>query len=137
LVYTRSRLRSLHGFRPEIYVIGGYGWKARWLDADGYIITGDTVQWNLATEEFSAYHASDPIGTKPYDCGKSHTTCWTPTDENGLHQYDLPGIHGTFSEGGVTCEACHGPGSELAAAPSASNIIRDNSPELRVAECVL
>jgi len=32
------------------YVIGGYGWKARFIDHDGFIITGDadaTTQHNL------------------------------------------------------------------------------------------
>ena len=48
------------------YVIGGYGWKARFMDNNGFIITGDedsTTQFNYAndnvgTEEgWVAYHA--------------------------------------------------------------------------------
>ena len=33
------------------YVIGGFAWKARYIDSNGYIITGDDVQWNFETQE--------------------------------------------------------------------------------------
>ena len=48
------------------YVIGGYNWKARFIDQDGFIITGDenaTTQYNFWNEdlemgdEWVAYHA--------------------------------------------------------------------------------
>ncbi|RMH54210.1 MAG: hypothetical protein D6685_15010, partial [Bacteroidetes bacterium] len=51
------------------YVIGGALWKGRFIDNDGYIVTGDAVQYNLATQGWVAYEASDPVGTKPYNCG--------------------------------------------------------------------
>jgi len=47
------------------YVIGGYGWKARFLDKDGFIITGNedaTTQYNLYNDDLEmggnwvAYH---------------------------------------------------------------------------------
>jgi len=86
------------------YVIGGYGWKARFIGNDGNIITGKT-QYNLATKGWVDYH---PGETKPYDCGGCHTTGF---DENG-HQGGLPGIEGTWAMPGVQCEACHGPGDK-------------------------
>jgi len=113
------------------YVIGGFGWKARFVDTDGYIITGEAVQYNLATEAWVGYHADEAPGTKPYDCGKCHTTGWQTFEENGgFRQDDLPGMAGTFAAPGVTCEACHGPGSDHVAGPSKNNILVDTSKEL-------
>ncbi len=100
------------------YVIGGFGWKARFVGLDGFIITGDasaTTQYNLATQGWVPYHAGEE---KPYDCGTCHTTGYMP----GGNQDGLPGLIGTWSEPGVHCEACHGPGSDHVAAPSAMNI---------------
>ncbi len=115
------------------YVIGGYGWKARFMDSEGYILTGDTErQWNLTNTElgleahWTGYDA-DKAPRKPYTCGSCHTTGWVATGENGPHQDDLPGIYGTWSEPGVTCEACHGPGSDHASAPSKSNISKQEN----------
>jgi len=109
------------------YVIGGYGWKARFIDSQGYIVTGTDVQWNFQTSEWVAYHAADPPGTLPYDCGACHTTGWVASGAGGPHQDDLPGMYGTFAEQGVTCEACHGMGSEHILDPSPANIIKDSS----------
>lgn len=97
-----------------LYVIGGYNWKARFIDKDGYIITGDadaTTQYNFANPVVGneagwvGYHAGEE--NVPYDCGTCHTTGYSPRG----NQDDLPGLVGTWSEGGVTCEECHGPGS--------------------------
>jgi hypothetical protein len=95
------------------YVIGGYNWKARFIDQDGFIITGDeeaTTQYNFYNPDLEmgdnwvAYHAGEE---KPYDCGSCHTTGYSPEG----NQDGLPGLVGTWSEGGVQCEECHGPGS--------------------------
>lgn len=97
------------------YVIGGYNWKARFMDQQGYIITGEdenaTTQYNLYNEaldmgdEWVGYHAGE--ANLPYDCGECHTTGYSPRG----HQDDMPGIIGTWAFPGVQCEACHGPGS--------------------------
>ncbi len=99
------------------HVIGGYGWKARFMDQAGYILTGErNRQYNLANATlgvaagWSGYDASK-APRKPYTCGACHTTGWTGTGPDGPHQDGLPGIHGTWQEAGVTCEACHGPGA--------------------------
>ena len=97
------------------YVIGGYNWKARFIDQDGYIITGAdenaTTQYNFANPVVGneagwvGYHAGEK--ELPYDCGVCHTTGYKPEG----NQDDLPGLIGTWEEDGVGCEACHGPGS--------------------------
>lgn len=119
------------------FVIGGYGWKARFMDIEGYILTGpDNRQFNLANETLGldAHWTGYDDATaprKPYTCGACHTTGWTATGPDGPHQDDLPGIHGTWAEPGVTCEACHGPGSG-----HVSNPVRvDMSLEANCAQC--
>ncbi len=109
---------------PEIsYVIGGYGWKARFMDREGYILTGEqTRQFNLANDRLGTaggWSGYDPqtAPRKPYTCGGCHTTGWRETGPDGPHQDGLPGIHGIWKDPGVTCEACHGPGALHAASP--------------------
>ncbi|MBM3498303.1 MAG: hypothetical protein FJX74_06490 [Armatimonadetes bacterium] len=111
------------------YVIGGYGWKARYVDRNGYIVTGDAVQYNLATSAFGPYEATVPPGTKPYDCGACHTTGWVATGAAGPHQDGLAGMYGTFSEPGIQCEACHGPGGRHASTGNVSDIRIDRTAE--------
>lgn len=116
------------------YVIGGYGWKARFLDAQGYIITGPdasfTNQYNLENPLFNSgnpswgkYHAGE--ANLVYDCGTCHTTGYNPEG----HQDDLPGIIGTWAEPGVQCEACHGPGSNHVENPAGVALQIDRTAE--------
>jgi hypothetical protein len=103
------------------YVIGGYIWKARFIDSDGYIITGAdenaTTQYNFANDTVDTdagwvgYHAGEE--NTVYDCGGCHTTGYNPEG----HQDDLPGLIGTWAEDGIGCESCHGPGSNHANNP--------------------
>ncbi|AKI97511.1 multiheme c-type cytochrome [Kosmotoga pacifica] len=93
------------------YVIGGYKWKARYIDKEGYIITtlkdgtkGEN-QYNMMTGEWVDYH---PGEKKAYSCGACHTTGYSSEG----HQDNLPGVVGTWEFGGIGCEACHGPGYE-------------------------
>jgi hypothetical protein len=99
------------------YVIGGYGWKARFVGLDGYIITGDEtnpgVQFNLETQKYSSYHTGEK---KPYTCGTCHTTGWVAAEADCPPDAAMPGFLGVYSENTITCEACHGPGAEHAAA---------------------
>jgi hypothetical protein len=103
------------------YVIGGYNWKARFIDQDGYIVTGTdasaTTQYNLQNDELDlgdewvAYHAGE--ANLAYDCGTCHTTGYSPIgNQNGL-----PGLVGTWAADGVQCEECHGAGSQHAENP--------------------
>ncbi|SNQ62345.1 multiheme c-type cytochrome [Candidatus Methanoperedens nitratireducens] len=97
----------------DIYlVIGGWGWKSRYLDNNGYIITktgankniNGSNQYNLATKTWVNY---SPGKTLKFDCGNCHTTGYSLTGS----QDNKPGIVGTWEEKSIGCEACHGPGS--------------------------
>ena len=96
------------------YVIGGYNWKARFIDHQGYIITGDenaTTQYNLSNPTLGLGNNWVPYNAgneKPYDCGSCHTTGYLPVG----NQDGLPGLIGTWVFEGIQCEACHGPGSQ-------------------------
>ena len=92
------------------YVVGGYNWKANFVDKAGNLVTGETAQLNFANrllqtnEQLVPYHAGEEL---PYDCGTCHTTGYS-TQGN---QDGRAGITGTFALPGVQCEACHGAGS--------------------------
>ncbi len=112
------------------YVIGGYNWKARFVDQDGFIITGDAdaiTQYNFWNDELEmgddwvAYHAGEE---KPYDCGTCHTTGYSPSG----NQDDLPGLIGTWAFGGIQCEECHGPGSAHVNHPMSFSMEVDRDP---------
>ena len=124
-----------------LYVIGGYNWKARFIDKDGFIITGNengTTQYNFANPVvgneagWAAYH---PGEQKVYDCGTCHTTGYSALPPDA-HQDDLPGLIGTWAEPGITCERCHGPGSLHVADPSGVHPEVDRDAEL-CGECHL
>ncbi len=102
------------------YVIGGYYWKARFINSQGYIITdapgstGDTSflnQYDFAnpmigtSANWVSYHAGEENLT--FTCGACHTTGYS----SGGNQDNLPGLVGTWAQAGIRCEACHGPGS--------------------------
>ena len=87
-------------------VIGGHGWKARFIKQDGYIYTaGGKNQFNLATKAWSDYHKDE---TTPYKCGPCHMTNYSP---NGNQDYK-PGAIGTWTFDSIECEECHGPGKQ-------------------------
>jgi len=91
------------------YVIGGYYWKALFIDLNGYIITGADVQYNVANHRWAPFF--NGVVDKPYDCGSCHTTGWVPATSTATRKESLPGMGGNFYAGGVQCEACHGPGA--------------------------
>ncbi|GAB4314632.1 MAG: hypothetical protein Kow00127_05860 [Bacteroidales bacterium] len=110
-------------------VIGGYGWKARFVGDDGHIVgtagsayyTGQGHnQINFYGGEYHGWVNYDVSDTKIYNygCFKCHTT---GGDTTGTWLEGVDGL-GTFTEGGIGCESCHGPGSDHVAAPSADNI---------------
>jgi len=96
-----------------LYVIGGWGWKSRYMDEQGYVITktgsnleiNGSNQYNIETEEWGDYHAGELL---EYDCQKCHTTGASYDEKTE----GLPGVNGSWEFRGVQCEACHGPGSE-------------------------
>ena len=111
-------------------VIGGFGWKARFIDNTGKIVgTLNSIvnpesgqnQYNFyggTDYGWVDYHATDDK-TYNYGCFRCHTT--GPSAEGSwIADQDL----GSFQEDGVGCEACHGPGSDHIAGPSVENIDR-------------
>lgn len=117
-----------YGWSDIAYVVGGFGWKARFVDSDGYVVTGGNVQWNLETGQWAPYEPATPEGTKPYDCGGCHTTGFVASDT--LHQGGRPGIMGTWAEDGIGCERCHGAGGQHRHNPRDIQMQVDNSSEL-------
>lgn len=105
------------------YVVGGYIKPAIFLDRDGFVITtgstGAAAQWdtNLPPIGLTAglvdYRAD--LAARPafdYDLFRHLATGAVAFDTAVGHRQDnRPGIGGTWSEAGVHCEACHGPGS--------------------------
>ncbi|MDH3651682.1 MAG: T9SS type A sorting domain-containing protein [Saprospiraceae bacterium] len=109
-----------HTWADVAGVIGGYGWKTRFVGKDGHIIGsgGSTLpdggfghnQFNFFGGEnlgWADYHPNDEK-IYNYSCFKCHTT---GGDTSGTWLEGVDGL-GTFSEGGVGCESCHGPGSD-------------------------
>ena len=110
-----------------LYVIGSWGWKARYIGTDGYIITktgedhdiDGSNQYNIATGEWVDYHAGEQY---QFNCQRCHNTGASYDEVN-----DLPGIDGTWEFNGVQCEACHGPGSVHIEETTKETIIVDTS----------
>ncbi len=113
---TNNALGTPQGWGDVSYLIGGFNWKARWMDKDGYIVTGTSTQWNVWLDRMVAYNATS-VNLK-LSCGNCHTTGWRAYDAslNPRRQDNLPGMDGTFAEPGIQCEACHGAGYGLAIA---------------------
>jgi hypothetical protein len=128
------------------YVIGGYGWKARFMNAEGYILTTgfdgvQDAQYNLPRADLGGGLPSEWVtylpnqaSAKQYTCGACHTTGWQIFAENGgVHQDGLVGILGTWEEPGITCERCHAPeagGATHVATQSTEDINIDRRSEL-------
>lgn len=91
------------------YIIGGFRWKALFLDGNGYLVTSTPHgsggnQYNLESRKWVDYLPGQKV---PYDCGGCHTTGFSPEG----HHEGREGIIGTWRLEGVQCEACHGPGA--------------------------
>jgi hypothetical protein len=120
-----------HDWSDIAGVIGGYGWKARFVGTDGHIVgtAGSSYSTGLGQNQFNFYGGEDhgwadyhPGDEKIYNygCFKCHTTGGT---QEGTWLSGVEGL-GNFTEGGVGCEGCHGPGSMHVSDPSTENIDR-------------
>ncbi|GAB4574768.1 MAG: hypothetical protein Kow0077_22920 [Anaerolineae bacterium] len=122
------------------FVIGGFAWKARFIDQNGYIITGAdenaTTQYNfplidqrtgevIVEAGWVKYHAGE--AEVPYNCGSCHTTGYN--HDSSTNMYDMPGLVGQWEEEGIMCEECHGPGSLHVQEPIRVNMDVDRSAE--------
>lgn len=91
------------------YIVGGFRWKALFLDRQGFLVTSSgsgpgANQFNLQGRHWVDFRPGEKV---PYDCGRCHTTGYAGEG----HQDGLPGIVGTWRLDGVQCEHCHGPGA--------------------------
>lgn len=124
------------------YVISGYLHCGYFIDSDGFLMTtgidGVNTKWLLdfpanGTAAGFVPFLSDQATPLPYDydtCFKCHTTGPQPQDPADPRSQDSRrGILGTWAEPGVTCEACHGPGSKHAPNPQKRNIFVDSTPQ--------
>ncbi|MCF6342899.1 MAG: cytochrome c family protein, partial [Bacteroidales bacterium] len=120
-----------HDWSQIAGVIGGYGWKARFVGLDGHLVgtSGAVSSDGVGHNQFNFfggvdygwvdYHPND-VKIYNYSCFKCHTT---GGDTTGSWLAGVDGL-GTFTEGGIGCESCHGPGSDHVADPTTSNIDR-------------
>jgi hypothetical protein len=140
--YPFSQITSLprgYTFQDISYIIGGYFWKAIFMNSQGYIITDSPAgagqtdylnQFDLGNVAiglntgWSSFHSGE--SDLSFTCGACHTTGYS----QGGNQDNLPGILGTWSEPGVRCEACHGPGSLHVTNPKGIHMLVDNSSDL-------
>jgi hypothetical protein len=96
------------------YMIGGYGWKARFVYPNGLVYTENPeAQYNLETQQWVPYNQGQTTKYN-YNCFKCHTTGPSP---NGSWTGNPADSMGTFSEPGIRCEGCHGPGSDHVSNP--------------------
>ena len=140
--YPFTQLTSLpqgYTLQDISYIIGGYFWKAIFVNSQGYIITdapGSTEdptylnQFNIGNSSLGtssgwvSFHAGEP--DLSFNCGSCHTTGY----DNGGNQDNLPGIVGTWAEPGVRCERCHGPGSLHAKDPKGVSMLVERDSAL-------
>ncbi|MEN8229830.1 MAG: FlgD immunoglobulin-like domain containing protein [Bacteroidota bacterium] len=121
-----------HTWNDIAGVIGGYGWKSRFVGTDGHVVGsgGSAFSAGVGHNQFNFYggedhgwvdyETSNMNKVYNYGCFKCHTT---GGDTTGTWLAGVDGL-GNFTEGGIGCESCHGPGSEHAASPSTDNIDR-------------
>jgi len=128
------------------YVIGGFRWKYRVMDTDGYVVLGPTAQYNFPSQGCVAYDNNEDhtaldgtpgpweenIGRKPFDCGKCHTTGYDADTEN---RRGLEGLVGDWEFDGIHCEECHGPGGDHVTSMSAADIYSDPDTEAVCGKC--
>lgn len=126
--YAKLPLPPGYSWDDVSYVIGGATKKSRYIDKEGYIITAAKdgseakTQYNLEDGSWSFYHKGEK---KPYACGPCHMTNYSKEG----HQDNMEGMVGTWSEDGIGCEECHGPGLTHIRNPSKDSIKIDTSAD--------
>ena len=101
-------------------VLGGHFGFGVFFDKKGKLITGPQTLWNV---QFGGWWTYDPEQSEPYDCASCHASGYDP---NGT-QEDFPSLKGSWEQGGVTCEGCHGPGRAHTKSKSPDDILVDTS----------
>lgn len=114
-----------YAWNDILYVVGGHAWAARFVDRQGYFVTGSQAQWNVAAQAWAPF---DPtaVDPEPFTAGPAVTTGYRAAG----NQDGLPGLVGTWSEAGVGCEACHGAGAAHALSRLGADIAVDRGSAL-------
>ncbi|GAV25546.1 hypothetical protein ciss_14790 [Carboxydothermus islandicus] len=115
-----SGTNGLNKFPWDFKYAMGSKWKQRYVYSESgtlKVVTGPKTQFNAGYRGIAqgwVKYDSDTLGSKNFSssCIGCHTTGW-----NG--EFDA---QAQFADPGVTCEACHGPGSNHVKAPSQDNI---------------
>lgn len=118
-----------HSWDDIAGVIGGYGWKSRFVGQDGHVVgtAGSAYSTGFGHNQFNFYDGENhgwvnyhPEDEKIYNysCFKCHTT---GGDTTGTWLSGVEGL-GTFTEQGIGCESCHGPGGDHVDGPTTANI---------------
>lgn len=103
------------------FVVGGFRWKALFLDQQGYLVTSNSSgpganQFNLRSRHWVDFRPGERVA---YDCGRCRTTGCVAEG----HQDELPDIVGTWRFEGVQCESSHGPGARHAVSQRREDIV--------------
>ena len=116
-----------HSWGDIAYMLGGWAWKAVFVDDEGWVVTGPEHRFNLATQSWApAFPDADPQTMSATICMTCHTTGLMPAQE---HE-DYAAIAATWDFDGVQCEACHGPGSAHAADPYHAPLASERDAEV-------
>jgi hypothetical protein len=124
--YAKIPLPPGYSWEDISYVIGGVNKKALYIDLEGYIITSAKdgtearTQYNIQDGSWSFYYKGEK---RPYKCGPCHMTAFSPEGR----QDGRPGMIGTWTEDGIGCEECHGPGSDHIQSQDKQNITVNRS----------
>jgi hypothetical protein len=131
-------------------VIGGFGWKARFIDTTGIVVGTASSAINPGGGEnqlnffplydgkgtFSDYDADTENKEYNQGCFRCHTTgalSADDTDKNWLEEHfdiDSDKDLGYFEFGGIQCEACHGMGSAHAESMDPSDIDKPEGEDI-------
>lgn len=129
------------------FLLGGYRKAANFITLDGFLISngadGVDAQYVLERPAIDVPAGFIPFMPEaaapvPYaaECFQCHTTGPVPQNPAApVSQENRPGILGTFSEPGVQCEACHGPGSNHLPATWRRDLFVDDRSTLTCARC--
>ncbi len=108
------------------YVVGGWSRLQAFVDAEGWVITGEGAAWAQQAEAWIDFEQEHDAGSLAMDCGACHATGYRPEGQ----QEELEGVVGTWAQPGVQCERCHGPGEHHAAEPYLQPMAVDRDAEL-------
>lgn len=109
--FTSVSLPEGYSWEDISYVIGGYNWKALFLDQEGYLVTGEAAQYNVDHPTLDLGRELVPFLPEENQVPFTEGDLFTTGFRGRGSQDDLAGIDGTWELTGIQCEECHGPGS--------------------------